>query len=176
MDARYRFSAEKAAAAIHWMVSQGRSVDLHTALKGFYFADKSFLNAQYRPIFGATYRAMKYGPVPLEPYEMMKGENLYLQELDLQETPWRLDGYTLSARRNDEPDMSVFSAAERDHLRRGFERSKSMTFTVRTAATHGSDWQQARGGVMRYEDMLDPEHRTPRIIDYMQDSAATIRL
>lgn len=51
------------------MISRGGEVDLHAALNACYFADKSQLNEHLQPIFGATYRAMKYGPVPVEIYE-----------------------------------------------------------------------------------------------------------
>ena len=176
MSANYRFSAEKAAAAIHWMVCQGKAVDLHTALKALYFADKSFLNQHFQPIFGATYKAMKYGPVALEPYEMMKGEGLYLYELGVTEAPWQLTGYNLSVVANDEPDMTVFSKEERSHLQEGFATSCALNFTDRTAVTHGPDWQKAYGGIMRYEDMLDPQNQTEEVIKFLQESAPTLRL
>ena len=176
MNANYRFSAEKAAAAIHWMVAHGKPVDLHTALKALYFADKSFLNEHFQPIFGATYKAMKYGPVALEPYEMMKGEGLYLYELGIAEAPWRLSGYNLSVAANEQPDMTVFSEQERSHLKEGFITSRALSFTDRTAATHGSDWQKAYGGIMKYEDMLEPQNQTEEVIRFLQESAPTLRL
>ena len=95
MTIRFKFAAQKAYAAIHWMVSQNYEIDLHTSLKACYFADRSHLNERFRPIFGATYRAMKFGPVPLEIYEMMKGEALWKAELSIGQFPWELSGYRL---------------------------------------------------------------------------------
>lgn len=175
-DAVYRFSTEKAFAAIHWMVSQGAPIDLHCALKACYFADRSHLNEHFQPIFGAKYMAMKYGPVPLEIYEMMKGEGLYMWELKTSETPWQIEGYQLSMRINSVPDMTGFSESEMSHLTEGFNRSKSMTFTARTAATHGYDWQKANGGIMRYEDMIDESDNKERIIHHIRDNASHTRL
>ena len=51
---RFKFSAPKAMAAVHWMVNEAPRVDLHTVLKTCYFADKAHLNKHGRPIFGAT--------------------------------------------------------------------------------------------------------------------------
>ncbi len=171
-DAVYRFSSEKAFAAIHWMVSQGQPVDLHAALKACYFADKSHINQHYQPIFGARYMAMKYGPVPVEIYEMMKGEGLWLWEVGVDETPWRLDGYRLSVRKNMSPDMACFSSSEREHLEAGFGKSQEMTFSARTAATHQRDWQAANGGRIRYEDMIEDSQKRDAIVDYIRQNAS----
>lgn len=176
MDAIYRFSPEKAFAAIHWMVSKGAAVDLHTALKACYFADKSHLNEHIQPIFGATYKAMKYGPVPVEIYEMMKGEGLWLWEVKAVDTPWRLEGYNLRSNANTEPDMACFAESEIEHLEGGFLRSTSMNFTARTAATHGRDWQAANGGTMRYEDMVDDVPQKSEIVRTIRETAAHVKL
>jgi len=58
---RFKFSAQKARAALHWMLAKAGDIDLHAALKACYFADKAHLNKFHRPIFGATYKAMKFG-------------------------------------------------------------------------------------------------------------------
>lgn len=175
-DAIYRFAPQKAFGAIHWMVSQGEDVDLHAALKACYFADKSHINAHHQPIFGATYKAMKFGPVPLEIYEIMKGEALWLWEVGAVETPWILDGHRLVARANSLPDMDEFAESEFEHLQNGFHKSVDMTFTARTAATHGFDWQVAMGGRMRYEDMIEKQEKRDQVIAYIQETASNVRL
>ena len=174
--ARYKFSAEKGFAAVQWMVRQGRPLDIHGALKSCYFADKSHLNEHLQPIFGATYRAMKFGPVPLEIYEILKGESMWLWEANLTATPWVLDGFYIRPNANTDPDLSVFGESELDHLRAGFEKSVSMTFTARTAATHGRDWQAANGGIMAYEDMIDPSERSDDYVRFIQETAPHVRL
>ncbi|MGE8940645.1 Panacea domain-containing protein [Leptospira interrogans] len=173
---RFKFAAVKALAAIQWMLEQEQTVDLHTALKAFYFADKLHLNQHRRPIFGATYRAMKFGPVPLEVYEMMKGEPLWLAELGRTGFPWDLHGYTLRRTSNDVADLSVLSDTDREALRCGLQKSISMTFNERTAATHGPDWQAAKLGTMRYEDMIDEGPDKPALVAFLREAAQFLRL
>ncbi|WP_314188789.1 Panacea domain-containing protein [Paracoccus yeei] len=176
MKARYRFAAEKALQAVHWMVSQGVPVDLHAALKTAYFADKSHLNEHLQPIFGATYRAMKFGPVPLEIYEIIKGEALRMWELGREDLPWKLDGYKLRLVSNEPVIMDAFAQSEIEHLEAAFRRSVRMSFTERTAATHGRDWQAANGGTMSYEDMIEDRPDAEDAINFIQETARHVRL
>ena len=158
---RFQFSAQKALTAVQWMLQKREKLDLHTIAKAAYFADKAHLNQYGRPIFGATYKAMKYGPVPLEIYEMLKGEALHLFEIDRETYPWRLDGYWVSRTTDDAPDLDELSRSDLRCLEDGFRKSIGMNFNERTAATHGRDWQVANMGLMDYADMLDdgPEAR-----------------
>ncbi|MFM2280139.1 MAG: hypothetical protein RLZZ444_2370 [Pseudomonadota bacterium] len=176
MTIRFKFAAQKAYAAIHWMVTQRHDLDLHAALKACYFADKTHLNARRRPIFGATYRAMKFGPVPLEIYEMMKGEALWKAEVGIEHFPWELSGYHLRRIANSEPEMDVFSESDLEHLSGGLATSTSMDFTERTDATHGPDWQRANLGIMRYEDMLDEGPEKDAIISHLEANSKYLRL
>jgi len=173
---RFRFAAQKALSAIHWMVTQKHDLDLHAALKSCYFGDKSHLNAHRRPIFGATYRAMRFGPVPLEIYEMIKGEALWKAELGTEHFPWELSGYHLRCVANTEPDLGVLSETDIEHLERGFEISCSMDFSERTAATHGPDWQRANLGLMQYEDMIEDGPQKEAIVSYLEANAKYMRL
>lgn len=175
-DIRFRFRPDKALAAIHWIVRANPGVDLHTLLKACYFADKDHLNAHQRPIFGATYRAMRFGPVPLEIYEMAKGEPLWLPEIGRDRYPWSLHGYRLSLESNEAAETSVLSQTDFECLQAGFARSSEMTFDARTAATHGRDWQSAELGVMRYEDMLDETPAKPEIVAQLRENARFMRL
>jgi len=175
-DIRFKFAASKARAALHWMIGKSQPVDLHTVLKTCYFADKAHLNKYGRPVFGATYRAMRFGPVPLEIYEMAKGEPMWLADLGVAALPWRLDGFELSLVSNEAPDLSVLSETDMEEIGLAFEKSLAMTFTERTAATHGPDWQAAQLGVMRYEDMIDETTDKPRLVEYLRDNARLLRL
>eukprot|EP01012_Entosiphon_sulcatum_P052532 TRINITY_DN72191_c0_g1_i1.p2 TRINITY_DN72191_c0_g1~~TRINITY_DN72191_c0_g1_i1.p2 ORF type:complete len:179 (-),score=22.35 TRINITY_DN72191_c0_g1_i1:353-889(-) len=174
---RFKFSPEKAMAAIQWMVSETSDIDLHTLLKTCYFADKAHLNKYHRPIFGAAYRAMKFGPVPVEIYEMAKGDALWLAELGVDRFPWRLNGYRLSGDgTNSPPNLDVLSDSDMEELRTALALSRSMTFDARTAATHGADWQAANLGFMRYEDMLQDSPVKDRVVSDLRENAARIRL
>lgn len=173
---RFKFAPRKALAALHRMVRERPGVDLHTVLKACYFADKAQLNAHGKPVFGATYRAMPFGPVPLEIYEMAKGEAYWLAELGIEHYPWTIDGYRLRLSANDEPDMGCLSDSDREALEAGFRRSGGMTFDARTQATHGADWQAAGLGPMRYEDMLDDSEDKESRVAYLREAAPVIRL
>lgn len=173
---RFRFAPDKALHAIHRMVSDNPGLELHAALKACYFADKSHLNAHLRPIFGATYRAMKFGPVPLEIYEMAKGESLWLAELGIERMPWRLEGFRLHLQDNRRVDESSLSESDREHLAAGLQRSLGMTFNERTAATHGPDWQAAELDLMRYEDMLESREDRAGVLQYLEENARFMRI
>ena len=173
---RFRFAPQKALAAIHWMIGEVPGLDLHTLMKAVYFADKAHLNKYGRPIFGASYRAMKYGPVPVEIYEMAKGEPLWLAELERQQFPWQLMGYKLAPTSNETPDTGVLSESDMAELKDGLRLSSSMTFNSRTAATHGSDWQRAELGWMHYEDMLDDTDDKEDRVAYLRETAQYARL
>ena len=173
---RFTFSPLKARAALHWMVRELPGVDLHTVLKTCYFADKEHLNKHNRPIFGATYKAMRFGPVPIEIYEMAKSDPLWLPELESDRYPWRLDGYRLSLLDNSDPDMSVLSKSDISALEKAFKLSRSLTFNGRTSLTHGNDWQAAELGTMRYEDMLEETKDKESRIEYLRESGRYIKL
>jgi len=173
---RFRFAPQKARAALHWLVSERPGIDLHAALKACYFADRDHLNAFQRPIFGATYRAMKFGPVPLEIYEMAKGEALWLAELGTDRFPWRLIGYHLGRSGNEMEDRSSLSDSDQEFFANGLRRSLDLNFSNRTAATHGPDWQRAELGYMRYEDMIDDGPDKEAIIEYLRENARFMHL
>ncbi|WP_158596125.1 Panacea domain-containing protein [Oleomonas cavernae] len=159
------------------MIAQQPGIDLHAMLKACYFADKHHLNKYHRPVFGATYRAMRFGPVPVEIYEMAKGEALWLAELGDDRFPWKLEGYRLQGNgANADLDHDVFSDSDFESLKHGFGISSHMTFNARTSATHGADWQAAKLGTMRYEDMIDDSPRKAEIVADLRQNAAHIRL
>lgn len=173
---RFKFAPAKARAAVHWMVQQSTGVDLHAVLKACYFADKKHLNEHRRPIFGATYRAMKFGPVPIEIYDMAKGEAYWLAELKSTRYPWSLDGYRLFVHDNTNPDLSVLSISDMEAINFGFAESMKMTFDERTAATHGPDWQAAKLGLMKYEDMISDSPSKAELVAYLKETAPYTRL
>jgi hypothetical protein len=155
-----RFRPAKAFAALRqmlaWAQQDGRGpAVLHTLLKACYFADKWHLNAHWRPVFGATYRAMPYGPVPLEIYEMAKGEPLWLGELGRSDYPWRLEGFRVVATGNEPLDIRSLSPSDLKALQDGFARARTLTFDERTAASHDLAWHRAKHGCMDYADMVE---------------------
>lgn len=176
MTIRFKFAAQKALTAIHWMVAHHPGIDLHAALKTVYFADKDHLNAFGRPIFGATYKAMRFGPVPLEIYEMMKGEAIWLAEAGVESFPWRLEGHRLRCTDNGNVDLAGLAESEAEALTSALTRSLEMTFNERTTATHGVDWQRAELGLIRYEDMLEDGPKKALIVEHLEANSRYMRL
>lgn len=160
---QFRFNPRKALQAVEWMLATAtEAVDFHTLLKAVYFSDKRMLNEHGRPIFGVTYRAMNYGPVPLEIYEMLKCEPYWLTELALEEYPWMRKGFKIELiqKLNCPPETDDLAKAEMEFLREAFEQSRKMTFTQRTRETHGMDWVEGTrrlGERIAYEDMIAAE-------------------
>jgi hypothetical protein len=121
---------------------------------------------------------MKFGPVPLEIYEMAKGDPMWLSEMEAARYPWEIrEGHRLVLSDNESPDLSVLSTTDMEALQSAFDKSVNMSFTARTAATHGADWQAADLGIMQYEDMFDPdaEDRDERIA-YLREAGRHLRL
>jgi hypothetical protein len=173
---RFRFAVRKAYAAIEWMVDQKPGIDLHTLLKACYFADKDHLNKHERPIFGATYRAMPFGPVPLEIYDMAKCEPLSLADMGVERFPWKLEGFRLRLETNAHAELGSLSASDQESLKYGFHQSDTMTFNQRTAETHGRDWQAARLGIMNYEDMIDDGPHKAELVKRLRQEGRFLRL
>jgi len=157
---QFRFNPRKALQAVEWMLATAnKPVDFHSLLKTVYFADKEMLNAHGRPVFGASYRAMNYGPVPLEVYEMLKCEPYWLSELERDDYPWMRDGYRvqLLPGPNGVRIPDDMSPVEMEFLERAFEKCCRMNFNQRTRETHGMDWVEGTrrsGERMAYEDMI----------------------
>ncbi len=179
-DIKFKFAAGKALTAIHYLVCEQPEIDLHTLLKTCYLADKEHMRKHTRPVFGAEYKAMRFGPVPLEIYEMAKGENYWLAELGLEEFPWMLRGYRLALRHplmnKCQPDMSNLSDSDIEEIRVAHSYCRELNFDARTEATHQADWHTARLGRMRYEDMLIGVDDYQEKVEYLKEAGHKLRL
>jgi hypothetical protein len=154
------FSSKKAYYALRYMLKLAQqnnhsSVNLHILLNACYFAEKRHLNMYWRPVFGATYRAMPYGPVPLEIYEMIKGDPLWLNELGQNNYPWRLEGYHLIATENGPLDPRNVSSSDLKVLQYGFTLACKLKLNEHTVETHDLAWHRAKHGYINYADMVD---------------------
>ncbi|WP_156013269.1 Panacea domain-containing protein [Thioalkalivibrio sp. HK1] len=163
---KFCFAPKKCLQAVQWMlVTADEPLDFHTILKTAYFADKRRLNEHRRPIFGDTYRAMNYGPMPVEFYQMLKCEPYYLQEIELDEYPWERKGYRVhlidADRRTEILNPTHLSKNDMDILTEEFERCRRMNFNQRTDETHQMDWVRGFRRLdnrMAYEDMIADDH------------------
>ena len=140
-----------------------QKLDFHTILKSCYFADKKSLVERRRPIFGAEYIAMQYGPVPVEIYEMLKCEPKWLMEMaerKIEEYPWKPENHFVLPKikgQSEEVECRSIARVEMNIVEQAFGKSSNMNFTQRTRETHEEDWcKGARrpGRIMHYEDMI----------------------
>lgn len=181
---RFSFAPAKAIDAVSWMLRSGEKngkerLDFYTILKSCYFADKQALAERHLPIFGAEYRAMNYGPVPIEIYEMLKCEPKWLMELaekNVDTYPWTRQDHFVEMKIKSHNDMEYTSIAraELNIVERAFEKSSTMDFTQRTRETHEEDWLKGTRrprGLMHYEDMIpeDTPDREELIRDLLED-------
>jgi len=182
---RFNFNPSKGLDGIVYLLQGAQennraSLDFHALLKAAYFADKAMLNQHGRPVFGATYRAMPYGPVPVELYEMAKCEPLWLAEIGAERYPWERSGqYSIRLSTDEVAELENLSEADREHLDLGLEKSLSLNFSRRTEATHGIDWANAfRGsGWIDYCDMIAPDNnRRTEIIEELEVTSSHLAL
>jgi hypothetical protein len=177
-----RFNAKKTYAALCLMLAWAKQdvsdpVDLHEILRACYFADKHHLNLHWRPVFGATYRAMPWGPVPLEIHEMAKGEPIWLAELGRSDYPWRLEGSRIVPTADEAVDARCLSPSDLKALQHGFMLARTLTFAARTPDTHDRAWERARHGLIDYTDMVDEDNPNREdIIDLLQEDGHFWRL
>ena len=137
-------------------------LDLHKILKTCYFADKRAINEIGCPIFGAKYIAMRYGPVPVEIYEMLKCEPIWLGEMledGVDDYPWDRERFHVFLKDGQDGAGGCDNIAPADMplIKEEFAKCRAMTFTQRTRETHGMDWMlgcDRPGNVMAYEDII----------------------
>ena len=182
---RFNFAPAKAVEAVSWMLMAGdengkEKLDFHTILKSCYFADKKSLVERRRPIFGAEYIAMQYGPVPVEIYEMLKCDPKWLMEMAekrIDEYPWKQENHFVSLkieRQNEEVEYRSIARVELNIVEQAFEKSSNMNFTQRTRETHEEDWYRGSRRperIMHYEDMIPEDlfERDALIRDFKEE-------
>jgi len=71
VPARFNFDADKALEAILYVAARANT-DLYGTLKLLYVADKLHLERFGRFMYGESYSAMQWGPVPSNAYDMVK--------------------------------------------------------------------------------------------------------
>ena len=181
---RFNFVPAKVIDAVSWMLwieeKNGKDkLDFQTILKSCYFADKEALVMRRRPIFGARYVAMQYGPVPTEIYEMLKCEPIWLVELaeeNVTEYPWDQKNHFLSLKmkKKNRIEHKNIAVVEMNIIKKAFEKCSDMDFNKRTHDTHEKDWYKGTKRpkrLMHYEDMIpvDVPDRKELIEDLLED-------
>lgn len=168
---RFRFAADKALAILHSVALRYPGIGIKAVLVACYLAEKEHLNRFGRPIFGASYRAMTSGPMPVEIYQMLKGEPYWLAETGLERFPWEIKGTDLFPLASEPPRVDCLSKSDSDAMAAALDKAMVLRLDRRTAETHGADWQAARLGWVSYEDMLDDTPDKADCIEHIRDIA-----
>ena len=166
----FHFDELKAFQAIRWMLNSAdqNRAGLHALCKACFFADRKVLNMLGRPIFGDSYKAFEYGPVPVGIYGMLRSQQEWLQPLG----DFGIDSFPWTRVNNDivldkvvalspDKDCSRIAPKELSIIEEEFSKSVAMSFDDRTNLSHEGDaWKNGRkrfDHLIAYEDMLDGE-------------------
>lgn len=175
---QFRMNHRKALEVILWCASKRGSVDFHTVVKVLFAAEIDHLNKYGRPIVGDTFKAMPYGPVALQTYDLMQRMPMALEGLGNADPPFDLSGYMVTARRK--PDLSIFSESEVEALEAGFSEYGYLPFSRRTERSHQHPaWIKAwdAGGLnMDYADFLNEQNATPEVMADLAEVGMALKL
>ena len=136
---KFNFNAQKAVQVILWVASKApnKKIDIYKILKTLFEADVYHLNKYGRLICGDSYKALKFGTVPDDTYEILKGEPLAIEEAVpvSNEPPYlKFDGYMIEAKKS--PNLELLSESDVEALDHGWDICKDLTFEQMKNMTH----------------------------------------
>jgi uncharacterized phage-associated protein len=177
MPVAFSFDFEKALGAIVYLASRPAEVpelDKYKLAKLLFLAEKYHLVRYGRPIFGAFYKALDYGPVPQQVLDLLhelirardrEPRGSYAQRLaEALSVDRRFEHARFSSRMEFDPD--ALSQSEVDALERVIRLHGQKTFSELMALTHSMVayrrvWEsrraQQKAVLMRYEDFFDED-------------------
>ena len=97
-----------------------------------------------------------------------------MASLDLPLIPWRIDGSRLHPSGKETPPMHLFSEHDHECIEASRLQTIGLKLSQQSPLTHGYDWQAARDGLIRVEDMIDAHETKERTIAALRE--ATRRL
>jgi uncharacterized phage-associated protein len=157
MSARFVPNTPKAVEAILWLVAERPGIDVYHVVKCTYYADKYHLNHYGRPVIGDVYHAAAYGPLGQCVYGLLTRQPLELIALQSNgHLPLAvLDDQVVTAERG--PNLRRLSSSDVEALSWALSTYGDVPFDDLVEESHAEEaYRKADGGVMRYEDMLDP--------------------
>ena len=176
MAARYAVHTRKALETIVWLANARPGIDVYHVVKCAFFADKRHLNRYGRLISGDTYVADTYGPLGTSIYRILKGDPIEMLALDDNSgpLPFRV-GSRWKVIADREANTAILSQSDVEALQAAVQEVADLSFGELVDLTHDDPaYIAADGGVMRYEDLLDPSD--PKRAEKAADLEATARL
>lgn len=168
----FGFQPEKALEALVYVAQRMPGHDMYKALKALYLADKLHLSRYGRLIYGETYSALPYGPVPQGAYDAARSLN------DGRPCPFPTEllasslirfGDQLRPRR--EPDLMELSKSDVECLDEAIRDLAYDTFDQVKAKTHDAAYNQTpRTAEISLRALIDalPEDRRDPVREYLE--------
>jgi len=142
VPARFIFDADKALEAFLYVASRAKS-DLYGTLKLIYVADKKHLERYGRFMFGETYAAMEWGPVPSNTYDIVKyvrGDRPHCRNDSAREA-FRVHDIVFELFRD--ADLDELSQSEMACMDEAIAEHGSRDFAGFKSLTHDAAWRAA---------------------------------
>jgi uncharacterized phage-associated protein len=173
----FEFDQATAISAMLYIVSRLEEPSFHRIAKIMYFADRCHLERYGRFVFGGSYRAYPYGPVPQNVYGMLKAAE-GKPDGKSAEGPFRV-----RRTRNPvvealgEPDMDLLSASDLECLNEAISAWGNKPFVQLTDASHDAAWTAAyerRSGSKKtveitLEDLILSLENGAQLLEHLRD-------
>ena len=168
----FEFDPEKALETLVYVVSRLPRGDLYKTLKAIYIADKLHLSRYGRFIYGETYAALQYGPVPQNAYDAVRVLNGERPRSAFPDIALRaaLDrtGQRLSILR--EPDVDSLSRSDAECLDEAIRDIEFDSFAALQLKTHDSAYRATEpNGTIGIDAIIDtlPDDRRAAVRNYL---------
>ncbi len=134
-QSRADFDPEKALEALIYVASRVNQ-DMYRTLKTIYIADKCHLERFGSLIFGSSYLALPFGPVPDEAYDIVKFVRGSIPSSPVEHAieAFAMEGNNIIPRRD--PDLSVLSRSDIDCLNVAIDQCQHLSFQELKKLTH----------------------------------------
>lgn len=166
-DIKFIFQREKAIEVVLYLARRAIEPDFHSINKILYIADKLSLEKYGRFICGDDYRAMRWGPVPTNTYDLMKygtGQN----------APFKTEEYFVIPLRD--ADLDQLSESDIECLDAGLAQIGNASFSERhrkTAdAAYRKAWEQrgnSQSVPISIEDIAQQLEHSDELIHYLSN-------
>jgi uncharacterized phage-associated protein len=145
----FKLDKERGIACLLYVIKQLSSADLYNTLKIVYFADKKHIARYGVPLFGETYVAPQFGPMPSFLKNVVDG-NSY-EYFGIIERVGKRKTQLVS---NTEPDMDELSVSNIECLNESIEENRDLSFSKMKAKSHKDEaWIKTR--LIAAEQYLD---------------------
>jgi hypothetical protein len=166
------FDAEKAIQAILYIAKRlGVKADIYKVLKVIYFADREHLAEWGRFMFGESYLALNYGPVPGGAYNIIRfvrDDIPCCSEHTLAKDAFRVDGNLIVPFADAQAD--AFSPSERECLDRQIRACRNLTFNQLKERSHDLAYQRAdENGLMSIESIAATLPNRDLLLEHVRD-------